>query len=150
MSGPIQGSRAETPSIPPHPRQEPVSRRGMSARPEPGGNPMKADALRMLARQLRTDPNTEAIEDAAAALEACARHQATLERLFENILHVRLAPASDESTEQADRRIANEFAGIRGHTRYIAETTGLARTQSRAEDKYSAHRGCPEHLRSVS
>ena len=36
---------------------------------------MKADALRMLARQLRTDPNSEAVEDAAAALEACARER---------------------------------------------------------------------------
>lgn len=36
---------------------------------------MKPDALRMLARQLRTDPNSEAIEDAAAALEACARER---------------------------------------------------------------------------
>lgn len=90
---------------------------------------MKADALRMLARQLRTDSNAEAVEDAAAAPEACARHQATLERLFTEILRVQLAPASDESAEQADRRIANEFAGIRGHTRYIAETTELAAPQ---------------------
>ena len=36
---------------------------------------MKPDALRMLARQLRTDPNAEAIEDAAAAMEACARER---------------------------------------------------------------------------
>ena len=36
---------------------------------------MKSDALRMLARQLRTDPNAEAIEDAAAAMEACARER---------------------------------------------------------------------------
>lgn len=34
---------------------------------------MKPDALRMLARQLRTDPNADAIEDAAAGLEAAAR-----------------------------------------------------------------------------
>lgn len=36
---------------------------------------MKPDALRMLARQLRTNPNSEAVEDAAAALEACARER---------------------------------------------------------------------------
>ena len=36
---------------------------------------MKPDALRMLARQLRADPNPDAIEDAAAALEACARER---------------------------------------------------------------------------
>ena len=33
---------------------------------------MDPDALLMLARQLRRDPNPEAIEDAAAALEALA------------------------------------------------------------------------------
>lgn len=43
---------------------------------------MKPDALRMLARQLRTDPNYEAVEDAAAALEACAREREALERPF--------------------------------------------------------------------
>ncbi len=43
---------------------------------------MKPDALRMLARQLRIDPNAEAIEDAAAALEACAREREALEEPF--------------------------------------------------------------------
>ncbi len=43
---------------------------------------MKPDALRMLARQLRIDPNAEAIEDAAAALEACAREREALEGPF--------------------------------------------------------------------
>ena len=33
---------------------------------------MAPDALRMLARQLRRDPNPDAIEDAACALEALA------------------------------------------------------------------------------
>ena len=33
---------------------------------------MAPDALRMLARQLRLDPNPDAIEDAACALEALA------------------------------------------------------------------------------
>ena len=33
---------------------------------------MAPDALRMLARQLRVDPNPDAIEDAACALEAVA------------------------------------------------------------------------------
>ena len=33
---------------------------------------MAPDALRMLARQLRHDPNPDAIEDAACALEAVA------------------------------------------------------------------------------
>ena len=33
---------------------------------------MKPDALHMLASQLRRDPNPDAIEDAAAALEALA------------------------------------------------------------------------------
>ena len=33
---------------------------------------MAPDALRMLARQLRHDPNPDAIEDAACALEALA------------------------------------------------------------------------------
>ena len=33
---------------------------------------MAPDALRMLARQLRCDPNPDAIEDAACALEAVA------------------------------------------------------------------------------
>ena len=47
---------------------------------------MKPDALRMLARQLRTDPNSEAIEDAAAALEACARQRGALQRPFGEIL----------------------------------------------------------------
>ena len=36
---------------------------------------MKANALRILARQLRADPNPDAVEDAAAALEACARER---------------------------------------------------------------------------
>lgn len=36
----------------------------------PGGAAMAPDALRMLARQLRRDPNPDAIEDAACALEA--------------------------------------------------------------------------------
>ena len=43
---------------------------------------MKPDALRMLARQLRIDPNSDAVEDAAAALEACAREREALERPF--------------------------------------------------------------------
>ena len=38
----------------------------------PGGPAMAPDALRMLARQLRVDPNPDAIEDAACALEAVA------------------------------------------------------------------------------
>ena len=50
---------------------------------------MKPDALRMLARQLRTDPNSEAVEDAAAALEACARERETLEKPFGEILGAR-------------------------------------------------------------
>ncbi len=38
----------------------------------PGDAAMAPDALRMLARQLRRDPNPDAIEDAACALEAVA------------------------------------------------------------------------------
>ena len=38
----------------------------------PGRVAMAADALRMLARQLRVDPNPDAIEDTACALEAVA------------------------------------------------------------------------------
>ena len=46
---------------------------------------MKPDALRMLARQLRTDPNAEAVEDAAAALEACAREREAIDRPFDKV-----------------------------------------------------------------
>ena len=39
---------------------------------------MAPDALRMLARQLRVDPNPDAIEDAACALEAVVIERARL------------------------------------------------------------------------
>ena len=54
---------------------------------------MRPDALRMLARQLRTDPNAEAVEDAAAALEACARERDSMNRQAERILASGLIPA---------------------------------------------------------
>ena len=42
---------------------------------------MAPDALRMLARQLRVDPNPDAIEDAACALKECdAEEAAALDR----------------------------------------------------------------------
>ena len=58
---------------------------------------MAPEALRMLARQLRRDPNPDAIEDAACALEAAARALRAMMRASEN---------DQEAREDAYRRSA--------------------------------------------
>ena len=62
---------------------------------------MKPDALRMLARQLRADPNPDAIEDAAAALEAVAMagYRAQLDKLLAKSTGLGKGGAADARTE---------------------------------------------------